>query len=210
MLRRTLATIAAMTLTATFLAAQGPAGWKVRADKSTSASDPDAAGDIKFMAMGAGFHAVNPQAAVYWNPAHTGSGAFTVKGTFKLLKPSGHTNYYGLVFGGKALEGADQTYLYFVVAQNGTWLIKQRAGDATTNNIAPKTPSDAVAKPGADGTSVNALEVRVGAQKVDFVVNGTVVHTMPKASLPSPADGIAAIRVNHQLEVAIDGFAVTK
>ncbi len=210
MLRRTLATIAAITLTSTFLAAQNPAGWKVRADKSTSASDPDAAGDIKFMAMGASLHAVNPKAAVYWNPANTGSGTFTVKGTFKLLKPSSHANYYGLAFGGKALEGADQTYLYFVVAQNGTWLIKQRAGDAATKDVAPKTPSDAVAKPGPDGTSVNALEVRVGAEKVDFVVNGTVVHSLPKSALPSPADGIAAIRVNHQLEVAIDGFAVTR
>lgn len=210
MMRRTFATIAAVAMTATFLGAQSPAGWKVRADKSTSASDPDGAGAIKFMSMGGGFHAVNPQAAVYWNPTNAASGTYTVKGTFTLLKPSSHPNYYGLVFGGKALEGAEQTYLYFVVAQNGTWLIKQRVGDAATNNIAPKTPHEAVKQPGADGTSVNALEVRVAADKVDFVVNGTVVHSMPKSALPGPTDGIAALRVNHQLEVAIDGFAVTK
>ena len=95
------------------------------------------------------------------------------------MKPSGHTNYYGLMFGGSGLEGPDQSYLYFVVAQNGTWLIKRREGN-NTSTIAPKTPNDAVKKPGADGKSTNALEVRVGADKIDFVVNGTVVHTEPK------------------------------
>ena len=49
------------------LVAQAPQGWKMRVDKSTAASDPDAPGDIKFVTMGSGFHATNPQAAVYWN-----------------------------------------------------------------------------------------------------------------------------------------------
>src|SRR6202158_5240646 len=120
------------------LNAQTPKGWKLRVDRSMSASDPDAAGSIKFVEMGSGFHATNPQAAVYWNPANTASGAYTVKGTFTLMKPSGHNNYYGLVFGGSSLEGADQSYLYFVVAQNGSWLIKGRNGEATPV-VAPKT-----------------------------------------------------------------------
>jgi hypothetical protein len=107
--------------------------------------------------MGSGFHATNPQAAVYWNPANTASGTYTLKGTFTLMKPSGHNNYYGLVFGGSGLEGPAQSYLYFVIAQNGTWLIKRRDGEATSN-VAPKTPNDAVVKPGADGKSTNALE----------------------------------------------------
>src|SRR6201982_1143971 len=102
------------------LAAQTPTGWKVRVERSTSASDPDAAGDIKFVTMGSGFHATNPQAAVYWNPANTATGAYTLKGTFTLMKPSGHTNYYGLVFGGADLEGAKEHYTYFMVAQDGT------------------------------------------------------------------------------------------
>ena len=183
-------------------------GWMVRADRSTNASDPDGAGAIKFMEMGGGFHAVNPQAAVYWNPANTASGNFTAKASFKLLKPSGHTNYYGLVFGGSNLEGPTQAYTYFLVAQDGTWLIKKRDGDTVTSSVAPKTPNDAVKKPGDDGTSVNALEVRVGADKVDFVVNGTVVTSLPKAGLKT--DGIVGLRVNHLLEVMITGFAVSK
>src|SRR5215469_2739050 len=120
-----------------------PQGWRERVDHSDSASDPDAAGNVKFVAQGDGFHATNPQAATYWNPANTASGTFTLKGTFTLMKPSGHTNYYGLVFGGSDLEGAQQAYTYFVVAQNGTWLIKKRNGDGGTENVTPKTPHDA-------------------------------------------------------------------
>src|SRR2546426_7492970 len=39
--------------------------------------------------------------------------------------------YTTLFRSGSGLEGPEQSYLYFVVAQNGTWLIKRRDGDAT-------------------------------------------------------------------------------
>lgn len=189
------------------LAAQSTAGWKVRADKSTSATDPDAAGDIQFMAMGGGFHAVNPQAAVYWNPANTASGTYTIAGTFTLNKPSGHTNYYGLVLGGHDLDGANQGYLYFLVAQNGTFLVKKRVGDKTENVVA-KTPNAAVKQPDSGGTSTNTLEVRVGADTIDYVVNGTVVESTPKTG--QMTDGVYGIRVNHLLDVGITDFGVKK
>src|SRR5690242_2363267 len=189
--------------------AQAPNGWKLRVDRSTSASDADAPGEIKFVAMGSGFHATNPQAAVYWDPANSASGNYTVKGTFTLMKPSGHTNYYGLVFAGSALDGGQQSYTYFLVAQNGTWLIKHREGDAVSNVVA-RTPNDAVKKPDDTGKSTNALEVRVGADKVDFVVNGTVVNSSPKTGGLARTDGIYGIRVNHMLEVHVDGFGVAK
>jgi len=192
------------------LAAQAPKGWKLRVDKSTSASDPDGAGAISFVTQGTGFHATNPQAAVYWNPANTATGSYTLKGTFTLVKPSGHPNYYGLVFGGSDLDGPQQKYLYFVVAQNGMWLIKNRDGDATTGNVVPRTANDAVKKPDESGKSVNALEVRVGADKIDFVINGTVVHTAQKTGPTAKTDGIYGFRVNHQLEVQVDGFGLSK
>jgi hypothetical protein len=190
------------------LAAQSPAGWKVRADRSTSATDPDGAGTIKFTSAGKGFHAVNPQAAVYWNPANTAKGAYTVKGTFTLNQPSGHTNYYGLVFGGSELDGPKQAYTYFLVAQDGTFLVKKRIGDAKTDDVVAKAPNAAIKKPDSSGKSTNTLEVRVQADKVDYVVNGTVVGSSPKAGLTT--DGIWGARVNHQLDVNIDDIGVGK
>jgi len=190
------------------LTAQSPKGWKMRVDRSTSSSDPDGSGEIKFVTMGTGYHATNPQAAVYWNPANTATGSYTLKCAFTLMKPSGHANYYGLVFGGSGLEGTAQSYTYFLVAQNGTWLIKHREGDATSN-VVGRTLNEAVKRPDETGKSVNSLEVRVGAENVEFVVNGTVVHSAPKASL-GKTDGTYGIRVNHLLEVHVDGFGIGK
>jgi len=209
MKRRSVSIAALLMLTALTLSAQVPAGWKQRLDRSTSASDPDAAGAVKFVSMGNGFHATTPQAAVFWNPSNAATGNYTVKGSFKLVRPSNHTNYYGLVFGGSDLDGANQSYIYFTVAQDGTWLIKRRDADAAPT-IAGKTASDVVKKPGADGSSVNDLEVRVQASKIDYVVNGTVVHSTPKSGTTAKTDGLTGIRVNHMLEVHVDNFAVVK
>ncbi len=206
MKRQVKVAVLALAAVAGVFAQAPPAGWKMRGDRSASASDPDANGAIKFVTMGTGFHATNPQAAVYWNPGNKASGAYTLKGTFTLMKPSGHTNYYGLIFGGGGLEGAQQKYMYFEVAQDGTWLLKTRDGSGTSVVSGP-TANGAVKKPDASGKSTNALEVRVGASKTDFVVNGVVVHSEPKSAA---TDGVYGIRINHLLEVHIDGFAVTK
>src|SRR5688572_26672664 len=93
-------------------------GWKVRIDRSQNAQDPDDNPELKFMAMGKGFHVTGGPAGTFWHPANTASGNYTAKATFTLLKPSNHTNYYGLIFGGSDLDGPNQTYTYFVVAQN--------------------------------------------------------------------------------------------
>ena len=199
----------AFALAAVPLTAQAPKGWKLRIDRSTSASDPDAAGNIKFMAMGSGFHATTPQAAVFWNPANTAAGTYTLKGTFTLLAPSSHVNYYGLVFGGSELDGSGQNYLYFMVAQNGTWLLKHRTNDGSTETVSQMSNA-VVKKPDETGKSTNALEVRVKADMVDYVVNGTVVHSTPKTGLTAKTDGIYGFRVNHVLDVQIDGLAVSK
>ena len=102
---------------------------------------------------------------------------------------------------------ANQTYTYFLVAQDGTWLVKKREGE-TASDVLPKTPNAAVKKPDASGKSVNALEVRVGADKIDYVVNGTVVQSSPKSGVKT--DGIYGFRVNHLLEVGVEGLAVSK
>ena len=251
MTRTTMTALLAAALVAPLLA-QSPAGWQLRVDRSTSASDPDGAGDIKFTTIPGGFKAVNPAAAIYWHPNNVAKGNYTLRGTFKLNEPSGHVNFYGLFIGGRALTGAEQNYTYFMVAQDGSYLVRRRTGDrmpdpnaapggrmggagapgmdiaqapatppapvqgggrmggrggrgpqAITENIA-RAQSPAVRQPGPDGTSVNALEVRVSAATIDFAVNGTVVHSMPKTTVDT--DGIYGIRVNHLLNVDITEF----
>ena len=189
--------------------AQAPKGWKLHTDHSSDAADPDAPGADKFVVSGSGFHATNPMAAIYWNPANTASGSYTLKGTFKLIKSTGYDEYYGLIFGGSALEGPMQSYLYFMVTDDGTYLIKRRDG-GSTQGVSQKTQSPAVHKPDASGMATNTLEVRVKPDKTDFVINGTVVTSMPKSGPAAKTDGIYGIRINHQLDVQIDDFGLAK
>ena len=208
-MKRYLAVAVAITLTAAAatVAAQAP-GWKQRIDASTNATDPDPAGQVKFMAMAGGFHTANPQAATFWNPKNVATGNYTLKATFAQNQRSSHPNYLGLLFGGKDLEGAGQSYTYFVVAQNGTWLVKQRNGEATKDIVA-RSKNEAVAQLDAGGKATNTLEVRVLADKIDYVVNNTVVGSSPKTGITT--DGIYGFRINHALpEVMITGLAVTK
>ncbi|MHC4821783.1 MAG: hypothetical protein ACYTDX_08715 [Planctomycetota bacterium] len=209
---RVLSVAALALLLATPLAAQVPMGLQMRVDQSMSASDPDDTPEVKVLAAANGFEVQTGPATVLWSPSNTATGTYTLKGTFKLMQRSSHTNYYGLVFGGSDLQSATQSYVYFLVAQNGTFIIKHRSGDQVSD-VLPRASHAAVQGMAADATepSVNALEVRVGANTVEFVINGTVVHTAQKSSLGASTDGIWGVRVNHVLpSVVVEGLGVTQ
>jgi len=201
--------VAVTTLGAIPAQAQAPAGWKLRVDYSARAADPDGGGPIQFVEENGGYHATNPQAAAYWNPANTAAGNYSVKGTFTVLRETSHAEYYGLIFGGNNLDGANQNYLYFMVAGNGRWLFKRRVGD-DTEEIGGPSPNPAVKTPDAKGQSTNALAVRVLADKIECVINGTVVHTAAKSGPAAKTDGIYGFRINHLLDVQVDGFGMSK
>jgi hypothetical protein len=124
------------------------------------------------------------------------------------MKPSGHNNYYGLIFGGADLEGAGQRYVYFLIAQNGTFTIRARGG-ANVQDVQARTAHAAIRQPGADGRSTNTLEVRVAGPTVSYVVNGSVVHTAPTSATVA-SDGIVGVRINHLLDVHVEGFETQK
>ncbi len=183
---------------------------QLRVDRSTNAADPDDVPNVTLEAMGSSFTVGTGPAAVVWDPGNTASGEYNLKATFTLEEPSDHTNYYGLVFGASELDNSSQNYLYFLVAQNGSFIVKHRANDTAVHDIVGRTMHDAVTKPGDDGKSVNELEVRVGADELTFVVNGTVVHMQAHAGMASRTDGIWGVRVNHRIPgVTVQGLGVT-
>src|SRR5205814_8667438 len=89
-------------------------------------------------------------------------------------------------------------------------LVKRRDGDATSQTILPKTASSAVKKPDAHGRSVNVLEVRrTRGSIIEFIVNGTVVNRWSGAARLVKTQGTYGIRVNHFLDVQIDGLGAS-
>ena len=208
MLRRTVLIAIAVGFAALFVAqAQAQAqDWQTRIDRSQSATDPDNTPDLEFTPMGAtGFRSIGGPAGTFWMPDHTATGSYALSATFTLNEPSSHANYYGLVFGGSDLGGASQQYIYFLVAQNGMFLIKRRDGDRSTD-VQGYTPHGSVTTPGANGQSVNDLEVRVAEDTISYVINGTVVHTTPRSGATAVTDGIVGARINHVTDVTVSNL----
>jgi hypothetical protein len=191
------------------------AGWTGRLDPRPAAQGRKLT-DAKFVSMGSGLHITAGPAAIYWNPANAVDGGnYTVKGTFTQTKASTHPEAYGVFLGGQNLEAPNQSYLYFVVRQDGKYLINHRADDSTVHKIVDWTAHDAVKAMDADGKATNALAIVVGNEVLSFQVNGTEVKTLPRAVIDaggnhSGTKGIAGIRVNHNLDVHVDGFGITK
>jgi hypothetical protein len=184
--------------------------FQMRVDRSTNAADPDDVADVTINAMGDGFQVITGPAAIVWQEGNTASGSYTLSATFTLQEPSGHNNYYGLFYGGGALDGERQNYMYFLIGQNGTYIVKHRAGNETVHDVQGRTPHDAIRTPGDDGTSVNDLEVRVGSDQTEFVINGTVVFTAPKEGMAGRTDGIYGVRINHVIPgVLVEGLGVS-
>jgi hypothetical protein len=196
---------------------QLPAGWALRFDPPAArpgmpTPPTPQPGDVAFMAMGGGFHVQSGPAAIYYRDAEPATGAYTLSATFTQGRSMGR-EAYGLVLGGADLQTPDQTYLYFLIRPaDGAVLINHRTSDAAPRSIVAWTPSAAVSREAAgSGAARNELQVRVTADAVHFLVNGTEVQTLSRSELGGAStDGLVGVRVNHNLDLMIEGFGVTR
>ena len=178
-----------------------PAGWRARPDRVDVRTD-----HLHLVSMGDGMHATMAQTGILYNPSRMASGTYRVRATFTQAKRSEHPEAYGILFGGRDLETAKQSYLYFVITQDGRYLVKQRTG-AETKTLIDWAIHSAVRQPGDSAIARNALAVEVGAQRVRFLVNDVEVATLPREGL-LPTDGIVGLRINHNLDLHVSGFAM--
>jgi len=182
-----------------------PAGWNARLDR------PDAGlANVRFTPMGGGFHVTLGPAVLFWNAANAASGEYRATATFHQIRNPTHPEAYGLVIAGKDL-GGQADYMYFLVRGDGKYMVRHRAANGDLHTIAPWTESAAVVKANDQGQSRNTVTAEAGAFGVRFLVNGTRVAEYLKADVSYlNTDGIVGLRVNHNLEVHIADFAVTK
>lgn len=182
---------------------QLPAGWSARTDKGAPLAD------VKFEAMGGGWHFTTGPAVAVWRAADAAPGALHTEATFTQTKAPAHAEAYGIFFAGKDLNADNFSYTYFLVRGDGKFLIKKMAGGTATNVTAGWAENAAVVKQDAAGKATNKLEISVGKDgKVSFLANGKEVHAM--ATTPGSTAGIVGLRVNHNLDVHVAGFVVHK
>ena len=177
-------------------------GWWARMDdvKETNKG-------LKFAAANGGLHATTGPNIIFWDPQQTAMGNYTVKASFTVTKQPSHEVSYGLFIGGENLDGDKQKYSYFLIRENGQFLIKKRNGSGTSNVAGDWAPNPAITAI-TGGTQKNELSIQVAADRVSFMVNGKEVASHPRASIDTT--GVVGLRVGHGLDLQIDGFAVTQ
>ena len=183
-----------------------PAGWHAHPDR------PDAAmAGLKFAAMAPGWHITTGPAVVLWRPEDTASGEFTASATLHQTKAPTHPEAYGLIAGGNGLDGATPEYFYFLVRGDGKYMVRHRANNGEVHTLVDWTENAAVHRQNEAGAASNALAVEGGPWGVRLKINGTQVNEWLKRDVPYlKADGIVGLRVNHNLDVHVSEFAVSR
>jgi 3-keto-disaccharide hydrolase len=177
-----------------------PDGWKARFD--------DAAGKPEQVVLdekdGALTFTTGP-AGIYYK-GDKAEKDYDFSATFSQLKPTAMAEAYGLFIAGQDLDKDTQRYTYFLIRQDGKYLIKARNG-AAMKTIVDWTDAPSMREPKGVKTS-NTLEIRATANSVQFVIDSKPVHAMTRDQIGP--DGVAGIRVNHNLNVQVSKLQIKK
>lgn len=182
------------------LAAQGgagvPPGYLTRTDEAGASI-----ADAKYTSAPDGSWEVETGPAhILYKASDSASGTYTLSGEIDQLAAPRHPEAYGVFFGGQDLAGAGERYTYFLVRGNGMYAIKARNG-ADASTIVDFTPSANVPKADAAGKATYVITVRVAPDSIRFAVNGKPVAAIASKGLA--VDGIAGLRINHNLHVMV-------
>jgi hypothetical protein len=186
---------------ALLLAAALPTGWKARLDDPAAKVDAVTVTEEKdALTFKSG------PAGIYYKPDMKAEKNYELSAAFSQLKPSEHAEAYGLFIGGQDLDKPTQHYLYFLVRQDGKLSIRERTG-GTTKPIVDWREASPMKEPKGIKTS-NTLLIRTSATGVQFLINNLQVYRMPR--LQARPDGVAGLRVNHNLEVQVSKLSLKK
>ncbi|MFZ0456122.1 MAG: hypothetical protein WCE54_15190 [Ignavibacteriaceae bacterium] len=180
---------------------QLPKNWEVRFDKTGAGIN-----DIKLTMDNNYYHFVTGPAAIYYNAKNAEYGQYKIEADFIQVKPSEHPEAYGLFIAGSNLQKANQHYLYFLIRQDGKFLIKERNGK-DTKEIVNWTPDENINSQDKDGQTINKLTITVNNRVVIFGANGKAVKFFSNSSFGKTV-GIVGLRINHNLNVKTTGLKI--
>jgi hypothetical protein len=164
--------------------------------------------DAKYTANGGRWEIQTGPAHITYAAKDSAKGEYQVSTTINQLEKPKHPEAYGVFLGGSNLtDPAKQKYGYFVLRGTGEYLIKTRDGENTAS-VVDWTANPKIPKEDASGKATYKLTVHVAPDTVHFLVNGNLVAAVPKSKFPT--DGIAGIRVNHNLHVDVAPLVISK
>ncbi len=163
---------------------------------------------VSYTASGNDWEVKTGPAHVVYAPKDSASGVYAVTTTIQQLEKPAHPEAYGVFFGGHHLDDRSaQRYGYFIVRGTGEYLIKTREGDKTTT-VVPWTASPNVPKEDESGKASYDIKVHFAPDTAHFLVNGKLVAAVPKKDVPS--EGVAGLRINHNLHLDVQPVTISK
>jgi hypothetical protein len=163
---------------------------------------------VSYTTSGSDWEVKTGPAHIVYSPKDSASGVYAVSTTIQQLEKPRHPEAYGIFFGGHHLDDRSaQRYGYFIVRGTGEYLIKTRQGDSTTT-VVPWTASENVPKEDSTGKASYDIKVHFAPDTAHFMVNGKLVAAVPKKDLPS--EGIAGLRINHNLHLDVQPVTISK
>jgi hypothetical protein len=179
-----------------------PAGFTGRTDNPSAALSA-----AKYTATGGQWEVTTGPAHIVYRPADTGTGQYTASATFEQLEAPRHPEAYGLFIGGQNLDQPTQRYTYFIVRGTGEYAVKVRDGSETRDVVAFRA-GVGMAKADTSGRATYRLAAQVTADSVRFLVNDRPVTSVAKSAVP--AEGIAGLRINHNLHVRTGPISISR
>ena len=196
------------TTSALELQAQAPAGWQWLTDAPanwTATTDKPADSLFAFVRMPPGWHMTMGPGGVLYEPRYFAEGNFTLESQYFHF-PNSSAMEYGLMVGGKSLDGSGARYVAFVARGDGSVAAWEREG-GSDRMLADWRRAEAVR--GTDGKNVvgNLLKLTVTAKEAVFKANGLDVLIVPLEGLN--LDGQFGFRVGRGMNLHASTLNVT-
>jgi hypothetical protein len=179
-----------------------PAGYLGRTDRESMNI-----ADAKYTPRGDTWEVQTGPAHIVYAAKDSARGSYTAQARVEQMASPEHAEAYGIFIGGQNLDQPTQKYTYFLVRGGGEYSIKVRDG-ASAREVTPWTASAAIPKADASGKGAYDLKAHVAADTVHFLVNDKLVAAVPKSAVPT--DGIAGLRINHNLHVMVRPVAISR
>jgi hypothetical protein len=168
------------------LAAQLPAGWKIRSD----ANGTDSLSSLVRMPPGWHVGSKGPGAILY-DPTFVATGRYALEWEVHVFPDTRDGEPFGLFIGGRELDGADITGFSIRFTKAGQMSVSRRTGRTAMTVLSPEqVPSFVVPK--GDETGLNVIRVTVETDSVRILVNGVRAGAFAAGM---DTDGIFGLRV---------------
>jgi hypothetical protein len=192
------------------------AGWSGRIDPKEAASGQKLE-NAKLAQKGDTLMVTTGPAVVYWNPANTATGSYTVRATFhepQYMNVNDHPHPYGLFIGGNDMGTDQQSYLYCSAYGSGKFIVRGFGPEPFQMNARGEENAAVNKAAGKNEPVTQQIAISVKPDKVECAINGTTVASYDKSALVTAGklkstDGVYGIRFAHNTDGIVTGLTKT-